>query len=149
METRRYLRYSRVPSRVPRLRTSAWAAYDTRALDKEGLGDVKLVSPVRTIDTQMIKCVSTLVSQTWCFGVKEGAQYDKRPSTQQNCACYAGYPRTLKRITQKGDPDCASILFGIIRHCEHNFHPFPEKSTANITCTFAGFASQNCHLLIM
>ena len=94
------LRYSRVPSRVPRLRTSAWAGYDTRALDKEGLGDVKLVSPIRTIDTQIIKCVSTLVSQTWCFGVKEGAQYDKRPSHWHSK--WLKSPRTLKRATQKG-----------------------------------------------
>ena len=145
METRRY---SRVPSRVPRLRTSAWAGCDTRALDKEGLGDVKMVSPIRTIGTQIIKCVFHPGEPDLACGVKEGSQSDKRPSTQQNCACYAGYPRTLKRTTQKGDPDCASILFGIIRHCEH-FHPFPEKSTASITCTFASFASQNCHLLIM
>ena len=25
--------------------------------------------------------------------------------------------------------DCASIIFGIIRHYEHNFHVFPQKST--------------------
>ena len=168
METRRYLRYSRVPSRVPRLRTSAWAGYDTRALDKEGLGDVKLVSPIRTIDTQIIKCVSTLVSQTWCFGVKEGAQYDKRPS--QHAANDLKVPEhskerhkkvlwcqrrgtvwqethhtaddlrvpdhSLGREKRKGNPDGASILFGKIRHCEHKFHLFPEKSSASITCTF-------------
>ena len=107
-----------------------------------------MVSPIRTIGTQIIKCVFHPGEPDLACGVKEGSQSDKRPSTQQNCACYAGYPRTLKRTTQKGDPDCASILFGIIRHCEH-FHPFPEKSTASITCTFASFASQNCHLLIM
>ena len=106
-----------------------------------------MVSPIRTIGTQIIKCVFHPGEPDLACGVKEGSQSDKRPSTQQNCACYAGYPRTLKRTTQKGDPDCASILFGIIRHCEH-FHPFPEKSTASITCTFASFASQNCHLLI-
>ena len=40
------------------------------------------------------------------------------------------------RTTQKGDPDCASILFGIIRHYELNCHSFPEKRSASITCTF-------------
>ena len=38
--------------------------------------------------------------------------------------------------------DHASIRFEIIRHHEHNFHLFSEKSTASI-------AAENCHLLIM
>ena len=41
--------------------------------------------------------------------------------------------------------DCASIIFGIIRHHENNFHlNFPKKSTASIICTFGWFAAQNC-----
>ena len=41
--------------------------------------------------------------------------------------------------------DCASIIFGIIRHHEDNFHlNFPKKSTASIICTFGWFAAQNC-----
>ena len=33
--------------------------------------------------------------------------------------------------------DCASIIFGIIRLYQQNFHVFPEKSTASIIC-FSG-----------
>ena len=40
------------------------------------------------------------------------------------------------------DTDCAGIIFGIIRHYEHNFHPaFSEKSTASIIFTFDQFFS--------
>ena len=40
--------------------------------------------------------------------------------------------------------NCASIIFGIIRHHEHNFRLFHKTSTANIL--LANFAAQNCHL---
>ena len=33
--------------------------------------------------------------------------------------------------------DCASIIFGIIRLYQQNFHVFPEKSTASVIC-FSG-----------
>lgn len=70
----------------------------------------------------------------------------REPTIQQMTQKSLKSPRSLIGTRQKkGNPDCAIILFGIIRHCEHNFHPFPEKSTASIPCTFASFASQNCH----
>ena len=66
----------------------------------------------------------------------------REPTIQQMTQKSLKSPRSLIGTRQKkGDPDCAIILFGIIRHCEHNFHPFPEKSTASIPCTFASFAS--------
>ena len=39
------------------------------------------------------------------------------------------------------DRDCDSIIVGMIRHHEHNFHLFSEKYTASISCTFDQFCS--------
>ena len=35
--------------------------------------------------------------------------------------------------------DCASTIFGIIRHHKHNFHLFSKKSTASIIYSFGLF----------
>ena len=46
--------------------------------------------------------------------------------------------------------DCASTIFGIIRHYEHNFHDFSEKSTASIINIFWLVLEPKIrHLLIM
>ena len=37
-----------------------------------------------------------------------------------------------KHSPKLGFEDCANTMFGIIRHYEHNFHVFPEKSTASL-----------------
>ena len=85
------------------------------------------------------------MSQTRCCGVKGETRYDKRTHhTADDSKVTEKSPITHGEEGKKGNPDCAIILFGIIRHCEHNFQPFPEKSTASIPCTFASFASQNC-----
>lgn len=123
----------RVLSRVPRLRTSAWAGYDRRALQTKK--DVKMVSPISTIDTQIIKCVfypgePDLV--LWCQRTRDTIWQE----THHTADDLKVPDHSLGREKRKGYPDCAIILFGIIRQCEHNFHPFPEKSTASITCTF-------------
>ena len=52
---------------------------------------------------------------------------------------------SLSHNPVQGLMDCASIIFGIIRHHENNFHlNSPKKSTTSIICTFGWFAAQNC-----